>query len=150
MVETDKSTGKVEESSHDIEESTEELPENDEGYGEDSGDDAVAGKEHGGSETQYEHDGKEEDGGAEEAGSDQDGEEEQSNQDEVDEQKGAKREPTPNSQSGSLKKQRTSKFFNIDTSEPNGAAAEGKVGTKHDEPRDPKSRGSANRLPKKG
>lgn len=70
---------------------------------------------------------------------------------------GTKRSKTNKSQSGSNKKQKSSSSFStngkskaVDTSQPNGAAEAGKVGSRHDDPRDPNTRGSADRLPEVG
>lgn len=68
--------------------------------------------------------------------------------------RGTKRNKTSKSQSGPNKKQKAPSNGNsskvADRSKPNGTAAAGKVGSKHDEPRDPNTRGSASRLPEVG
>lgn len=86
---------------------------------------------------------------------DEDLESEVSIEDDDDEQvepRGKKRENADESQSGPNKKQKesTSEGSTAETLETNGAAATGKVGSKHDDPRDPDTQGSAERLPEVG
>jgi hypothetical protein len=67
--------------------------------------------------------------------------------------KGAKRKPAPGSQPGSAKKQKTAAnglSSSSSTSHDAGAASPNKVGSRHDEPRDPSTQGSAGRLPRQG
>jgi hypothetical protein len=60
-----------------------------------------------------------------------------------DEPRGTKRENEDEHDTAPNKKQKES----TGESETNGAEAEGKVGSKHDDPRDPETQGSADRLP---
>lgn len=67
--------------------------------------------------------------------------------------RGKKRENEDKDQSAPNKKQKDSGSADnaADTTpEANGAEAEGKVGSRHDDPRDPETRGSAGRLPEVG
>lgn len=67
--------------------------------------------------------------------------------------RGKKRENEDQDQSAPNKKQKDSGGAGSaaeETPEANGAEAEGKVGSRHDDPRDPETRGSAGRLPEVG
>lgn len=69
-----------------------------------------------------------------------------------DEPRGTKRENEDEDQSTPNKKQKDSEGASstVDKAKANGAEAEGKVGSKHDDPRDPETQGSAERLPEVG
>ncbi|ORY57815.1 uncharacterized protein BCR38DRAFT_489811 [Pseudomassariella vexata] len=76
---------------------------------------------------------------------------------ESEEPRGTKRGTTDKFQEGPRKKQKgqngkakTSNSSKVETSKPNEAAANGKVGSKHDDPKDPATQGSVDRLPKEG
>lgn len=108
-----------------------------------------------------ESEGDEEEDNREKGGSDEEANDaEEIDDEENDEEakpRGTKRSKASKSQSGSNKKQKASAKNGsgksskaVDTSKPNGAAEAGKVGSKHDEPRDPETRGSAERLPEVG
>lgn len=68
--------------------------------------------------------------------------------------RGTKRENEDKTETTPNKKQKESTDEDgaaaADKSETNGAEAEGKVGSKHDDPRDPETQGSAERLPEVG
>lgn len=66
--------------------------------------------------------------------------------------RGTKRENEDKAETAPNKKQKESagEDNTADKSETNGAEAEGKVGSKHDDPRDPETQGSAERLPEVG
>ncbi|KAG6358505.1 hypothetical protein INS49_014389 [Diaporthe citri] len=68
------------------------------------------------------------------------------------EPRGTKRDNEDEQPSSSNKKQKGSNGASsaAETPEANGAEAEGKVGSKHDDPRDPETQGSAGRLPEVG
>lgn len=75
--------------------------------------------------------------------------------DDIDEEepRGKKRENEAGDQSAPNKKQKEESMDGsktAGTTEANGAKAEGKVGSKHDDPRDPETQGSAERLPEVG
>ena len=72
--------------------------------------------------------------------------------DDKDEPRGTKRENEDEHDTAPNKKQKesTGEGSAADKSETNGAEAEGKVGSKHDDPRDPETQGSADRLPEVG
>lgn len=66
--------------------------------------------------------------------------------------RGTKRENEDKDETAPNKKQKESAGEDsaAEKSETNGASAEGKVGSKHDDPRDPETQGSAERLPEVG
>ncbi|KAH8767348.1 hypothetical protein F5883DRAFT_521957 [Diaporthe sp. PMI_573] len=72
--------------------------------------------------------------------------------DDKDEPRGTKRENEDEQDTAPNKKQKesTGEGSAADKSETNGAESEGKVGSKHDDPRDPETQGSADRLPEVG
>ncbi|KAI0015498.1 hypothetical protein F4780DRAFT_786705 [Xylariomycetidae sp. FL0641] len=81
---------------------------------------------------------------------------EEDEEDEEAESKGTKRSQPETSQAGSSKKQKQENggtkngSAEMDTSKPYQAAASGKVGSKHDDPKDADTQGSKDRLPKQG
>ncbi|KAI1871098.1 hypothetical protein JX265_006138 [Neoarthrinium moseri] len=148
-----------------VEQPAQEPPEDDETYVEQ--DDEVAeenaGDEEVASNEEDQEVAEEEDAEDEEDVEDDEDEQEEEQEDEeeiiseedgsgedAEDQKGTKRKPEPQSQAGTSKMQKTNGSSKVDASKPNAAAAEGKVGSKHDEPRDPSTQGSNSRLPEKG
>lgn len=77
---------------------------------------------------------------------------EDDDEDEKEEPRGTKREIEDEQQSTPNKKQKDSSGGSgaAKESDTNGAETEGKVGSKHDDPRDPETQGSADRLPEVG